>query len=687
MRTSDRRPNRRRPLAVPDPARWAPPAWFLLLGLVTLGPLLGGGYVLLLDTPAGPHLPWPSFFPLPSEGLVSAVGAPIGSILRLIGSISPQIPSKLLVLAVVAGGGFGLFRFARRELGLSPVAAVAGGTLFAVNPYVFDRVLAGQLLVAAGYAALPWALPAFLRLVRDAAGRRVIVSAAWVAGISLIDLHAGGMALLLFLAAVAVAPGRWPRRLLGAVGGVAAVVAINLYWILPTALTNEASAPGSGDLLAYAPRPASLGILPHELVLHGFWRVEFRTPLSVDPALFLATFVPLLTLVAAGFAVAVRSRAWRKPALALGAAAAVSLMLGMGISFAPTAWLTRFLFAHLPGYGIFREPQKWIGVLALAYGVFAAVGAEWVLRTRPRWRDVTVPLLVLLPIAATRLLFWGLGGTVHPSAFPADWRRADTIMAARPGTMLSLPWNQYEPVSFADDRTVVDLARYAFSVPVLESQDPQLIVHGVTPPADPRTRYVADLIEHREAVTRFGHLVAPLGIRYVGLAHEADFRRYAFLADQVDLRPVLRGRTFTLYENRAWRGSVYPLGRAPTSAGSVGDLLTDDASQRLASSVLQAWPATDTSAGPGVDVSFLPWWERLEPVGAPFMGTDRSCLDGWRLGDHAAVCEVGAVAAFPDPSSPRTLWRPRVAVQGIGSALSILAAAGLVVALRRARRG
>src|SRR5207249_6777155 len=157
---------------------------------------------------------------------------------------------------------------------------------------------------------------------------------------------------------------------------------------------------------------------------------------------------------------------------------------------------------------------------------------------------VLVPALVLLPIAATRLMFWGMGGAVHPSTFPADWYRAESIVAARPGMVLALPWSEYEPIGFADNRTIVNPAAYFFSAPTLVSQNPQLLVPHSTPQADSRDRYVSNLMDRPSRIARFGHLLAPLGVRYIALEHVAAYRGYVFLQRQSDLRLLLRGPMF-----------------------------------------------------------------------------------------------------------------------------------------------
>jgi hypothetical protein len=125
--------------------------WFCLLAVLIAGPLLGRGYLLLLDYPSGPHFPDFSVFPLPSSGDVGN-GVPLYALHTALRELVTTLPDKLYLVAPVVLGGIGVYRLVRRRLAVSALAAVYGGTLFVVNPFTYDRYLAGHLLV------FPWHL-------------------------------------------------------------------------------------------------------------------------------------------------------------------------------------------------------------------------------------------------------------------------------------------------------------------------------------------------------------------------------------------------------------------------------------------------------------------------------------------------------------------------------------------------
>ncbi len=156
-------------------------------------------------------------------------------------------------------------------------------------------------------------------------------------------------------------------------------------------------------------------------------------------------------------------------------------------------------------------------------------------------------------------MFWGFAGQVKPAHYPASWAEADRIMDARgPGRVLVFPWHLYTVWSFSDGRIVANPAPAFFAREVLAGDEAGFRSVGTQSP-DPFSRYVGDLLRSRQEIRWLGHLVAPLGVRFVVLMEEADWQEYGFLSRQHDLVPVYRSDRLVLFENQAWRGEVFGL--------------------------------------------------------------------------------------------------------------------------------
>jgi hypothetical protein len=141
----------------------------------------------------------------------------------------------------------------------------------------------------------------------------------------------------------------------------------------------------------------------------------------------------------------------------------------------------------------------------------------------------------------------------------------------------------------------------------------------------------------------------------------------------------------TLYENTAWVGDTFGMEAGP-ALDDPGQVIGDRRVRTESTTelrVLAPERRADDLPGAGL-VKALPGWERLGDSGEAVTGTNRSCLDGWRLDDHEPVCLLGAFAAFDGDGGE--LWRPGLFVQIASLVTSGVAAVVLLVLIRRAPR-
>ena len=142
--------------------RRATPLIYLALGLAVAGPLLGGGLVLAVDLALGPHPTLDTaYWGLPRGthgGLLSRL--PLDALFVALGRVDAvAVGEKVLLVAVVALAGWGMHRLVRVR---HASAAWFAGLLYAINPFVYDRLHSGQWFLLLGYALLPHAYGALL---------------------------------------------------------------------------------------------------------------------------------------------------------------------------------------------------------------------------------------------------------------------------------------------------------------------------------------------------------------------------------------------------------------------------------------------------------------------------------------------------------------------------------------------
>src|SRR5580700_7820338 len=128
-------------------------AVYLAPALIILGPLLGSGYVLTLDMVFTPRIR------LPSHVSSSYLFYALLHILNFV--VSSDVLEKLLLFAIVLVAGVGMHRLMNYCSGkladvYQRLGAYFAGCLFVVNPFTYDRFMAGQFAVLLGYAFLPW---------------------------------------------------------------------------------------------------------------------------------------------------------------------------------------------------------------------------------------------------------------------------------------------------------------------------------------------------------------------------------------------------------------------------------------------------------------------------------------------------------------------------------------------------
>jgi hypothetical protein len=210
-----------------------------------------------------------------------------------------------------------------------------------------------------------------------------------------------------------------------------------------------------------------------------------------------------------------------------------------------------------------RDAGKWTALLALVYSQLVGLGAagavEWIRGhvSGSQQRDVAAASLAAIVIAVPLYygngVLYGMHGQIRPSAYPVGWYQADDAISrdSQHGRALFLPWHGY----FVNNtnQVVMNPATTFFSVPIVASTD--LEIPGVTSAIDPDQQTIANLIRSG-ADGDWGHILALRNIKYVLLAHEADWQRYQFLDRLSSLHSIGDFGTITVYRNMVWSGST-----------------------------------------------------------------------------------------------------------------------------------
>lgn len=537
----------------------------VLVALVVVLPWTRRGWLLLLDWTPGPE---PgvlrSFWGL--DGGLQA-GQPFALAVLAVSAVVGAATAGWLAVAtalVVAGVTAG------HLVGGGSARRIAAGTLYAVNPLVFDRIFAGHVAYLLAYALLPVFVSSVLRR-RDQVSWRGMRPALWLALLAGITPHFLWIGGVVLVASLVVGHTRRAVVWTALVGVLA--LAMSSYFIVPSIGRPPPVRVGESDLAAFRTRPDPvLGLGPNVAGLYGFWRPEPRLPKD-DVAGWPVFLGAIVLLSGAGLWKARRTEGGGRLVPVVALAGVTGFLLVMGDQ-GPTGPVFRWLFDHLPGFAVMREPQKFAALLALAYAVGFGYGVDDLARrARGRGRRVAVgAVAVVLPVVYTPTLFLGLGGQVDVARYPPSWAAADRVIGEGDGRLLFLPWHQYLAFPFTG-RIVANPAANFFRREVVAGDNVEL---ASVPTASNlrRSEYLEFLFAHGRELCAFGRLVAPLGVEYVALARTVDYAAYAWLGRQADLEPVLDRPEITVYRNLQYRG---PGSRAPAPAraadwGELADL-------------------------------------------------------------------------------------------------------------------
>jgi GT2 family glycosyltransferase len=536
----------------------------------------------------GSFLPWPGV-----GGLLRAYGSGWRSV--GLGSADPASPAlaamaglgslllgatsfarTLLVVVSIPIGAWGAARLARRFTG-TPVATFAAAAAYAVNPIARNDLAGGRLGPLVLYALAPFVVSSMIGLAVDARDRRATVRA-FIGLTVLVAIVTAFFPLALLFPVLVAAAFLVASPLVGGVrvgvraAGAAllacvAAIVLLVPWSLSQLATTDGSAwglvwrpdVGLSDVLRFHTGPAGAG--------YSGWGLLAAASLAL--------------VVATGERLTWAARAW------------VLALFGFAAVWIPA----RFA----PGTAVaVPEAGLVLAAVGLSLAVGIAIGAiSHDLRTfHFGWRQlasvvgaVGLALPVLGFIADT-----GDGAWHAPSN---DWAQTLSWTAAQsPGGSRLLIVG--DPRALPGDPFVARGIGYvSFDNAVLDAR-------SLWPSKPGASGLIGDELDlaARDRTTRAGHLLAPMGVRYVALVNGRDpddgsvpapAGLHDALDAQLDLRRLRTEGHYALYENTAWmpvRANV----AAPVSSLRSRDAVTAG----LTADLSRAAPLrTGTRATPG----------------------------------------------------------------------------------------
>lgn len=437
---------------------YAPPLVYALIATVILGAGLLPGYVFLLD------MPWPEQF-APISTLISNAKphTPILVLLSIASSIVPSwILQKVILLSILTGSGVTTYYLAR-TLFKRQSHAYLSGLLAVLNPFVAERLLAGQWIVLAGYAYTPLVILVLLHALKRPSRRNFTILCILYALFPIVSLHWWYIATpVLMLITILSYRGNYATLAKYSSLAIGSCALVNSFWIAQVAGSNGTLRTiSTRDFEAFTTASDSVyGVFINVLSLYGFWESSYNQPkvyMSFWWVYGLATF--LMALVGS-LLVKHTSEA---SALARTFTYMLPFLIILGIGYAhPSTRIVTDIFRHLPGFSGLRETAKLVGLLAL----FVALFAPLILRARSIKLSVIFGVVVLL---ASNGMLLGMRGYMQAYHYPASYRDVASIVQEIDEPIIVLPWTGYLQLNFADNRYVANPAPHYFNATIISS--------------------------------------------------------------------------------------------------------------------------------------------------------------------------------------------------------------------------
>ena len=551
---------------------WAPYLVYSLLSLAILGPLLQPGYILTLDMVFTPHLDSSSFV----YGLDEWWPSNYTPALFLIQVGSKLVPAWLIQKAILFLAFFFAGLGAHRLFPYRGPGAYFAGLLYMINPFTYARFLAGHWGVLVAYAVTPFAIKAFIELLERGGKRNVIKVALLSTLVGIIQVHGYFLLFLAFLIIFLVrviAKRREPAKLLHASKcmGISAAIflALSLYWLVPylTASKTLIQRIGPEDLLFFAPKAVSgFGTAFDVASMHGFWREGYLYTKDILPAWWLL-FAFILLLAVYGFLVKYRHQRLGWVVVSFAVLGVVSYLLALGAASDFTRPPFEWAYEHVPFFDGFRDSQKFVALLCLAYAFLGGLGVRELIKPLGRFKQklpmagvmTLVAMLLLIPIAYSFSSF-GFQGQLKTTDYPQEWYEVNEQLNRddEDFQVLFLPWHLYLDFGWLPnrDKSLSNPAWQFFDKPVIAGDNIE-IPDVYSQSTYPISEYVEFLLVNKDDIENMGELLAPLNVKYIILAHEVDYEAYDFLYRQADLDVGLERQGITLFENLHPRARIY----------------------------------------------------------------------------------------------------------------------------------
>lgn len=547
---------------------------FSILSFVIVFPLLPPGYILTMDAIFTPKMPWPSLFS--SSFLYESL---LASLSLLISSFWLE---KIIMFLIFFLSALGMSRLVSAD---NLLARTYSGILYAVNPLVYERLVSGQLGFLLGYSLFPFVVKATFDFYSGMNNIKALKLAILVTLMVTTAIHfvlIFSVFFLIYSIFFFSFNTKFPISFNKLLIFLGFIFIFNSNWIIPSVfgfsdVSQAINGFNRNDLVAFqSVSDKNFGLIFNLLAGYGFWREPSKQFVSPKDVIF---FWPLLALIIIGVSFLGLYKMFQDkdkllfpPILTFLVMFILSLDLAGGIALKPFANTAYFLYDKFPPLRGLREPQKLVGIIILCYAFFGGIGLGKIIRVvKTRASKIALFIIFLmLPLIYTPVIFGGFWGQLKPVFYPQSWFIVNNIIKSDTDNFLVLffPWHQYMRFNFNNNLVIANPAPNFFEKSVLSSRNYETVpLYGHD--QRPEALHVEGLLSiHKNRKNLLGQEVnyqvdwgadlSPIGVKYIILAKESDWKSYSFLDRSDRINKIYEDEQIILYKNLEFSQVVIP---------------------------------------------------------------------------------------------------------------------------------
>ncbi len=459
---------------------------FSILGtLIVLWHFLTSGYVLTLDMVFGPHI-----------DLVRNAGDllntyPIWWLLSLLTYITSGWISQKILLATLFFLLFYLpLHFFKKIFNIenNHGAEFVTSLLFAINPFVYERFLAGQWMILFGYALLIPFISYLIDFCKDFNYKNSLKLFGIIILIGTISIH-------IFIMSLIVTGLAYVSNLIrlkfdsmfikkGLFLGLAVLICSS-YWLIPSMLSKITPFTTFGSEHWEVFKTASSdywGTLGNVLSLHGFWGEHevwvSRFVLPKDRGLsFVASLVLFFFTVLVGIYAGFKDKQLRARASFLIIIVFLATVFSCGIGGGIFTNFNLWMFEHVSFWKGFRDSEKWSALLALGYALLAGLGSRFIFSyfQKQEYRRIVFYVLIAIPLLYTPMMLFGFVGQLKSVQYPNSWVEVNKVLKQDKNCKaLFLPWQEYFSLKWNNDILTENVSRSYFDCDIVQGKNMNL---------------------------------------------------------------------------------------------------------------------------------------------------------------------------------------------------------------------